>query len=70
MANQQPMSDLDYNLISTIYHVSQGAETAAKYLSDAKKANDKEVTQFVETVHKQYVELAQQGMELLKQRMK
>lgn len=65
----QAMDDKDYNLLSVVYHASQGAETIEKYLDDARQAGDTEVRQFLETVHDQYVQLAQQGRQLLKQRL-
>lgn len=68
MANQA-MDDKQYNLLSVLYHASQGAETIDKYLEDAQKAGDQEMTQFLQTVQQQYVQLAQQGKQLLKQRL-
>jgi hypothetical protein len=68
MANQ-PMKDTDYDLVSVVYHASQGAETVDRYLSDAKQAKDQDLTKYLETVRTQYVELAQKGKQLLKQRL-
>jgi len=65
----QAMDDKQYNLLSVLYHASQGAETIDKYLEDAQKAGDQEMTQFLQTVQQQYVQLAQQGKQLLKQRL-
>jgi hypothetical protein len=69
MANQQPMDNKDYDLVSVVYHASQGAETADKYLKDAQKSGDDDLKQYLEQVRTQYVELAQQGKKLLKQRL-
>jgi hypothetical protein len=68
MANQA-MHDKDYDLVSVVYHASQGAETVDKYLADAKQAGDNDLTQYLENVRQQYVQLAQQGKKLLKQRL-
>jgi hypothetical protein len=69
MANQQPMDNKDYDLVSVVYHASQGAETADRYLKDAQKSGDDDLKQYLEQVRTQYVELAQQGKKLLKQRL-
>jgi hypothetical protein len=66
---QQAMHDKDYDLVSVVYHASQGAETVEKYLSDAQQSGDQDLTKFLETVRAQYVQLAQQGKALLKQRL-
>jgi hypothetical protein len=68
MANQA-MDNKQYNLLSVLYHASQGAETVEQYLRDAQQSGDQEMTQFLQTVQQQYVQLAQQGTQLLKQRL-
>jgi hypothetical protein len=67
--NQQPMDNKDYDLVSVVYHASQGAETVDKYLKDAQKDGDEDLKQYLEQVRSQYVQLAQQGKKLLKQRL-
>jgi hypothetical protein len=67
--NQQPMDNKDYDLVSVVYHASQGAETVNKYLQDAQKSGDDDLRQYLEQVRSQYVQLAQQGKQLLKQRL-
>jgi hypothetical protein len=66
---ERAMTDKDYNLVSVVYHASQGAETIDRYLSDAEQDGDPEVARFLQDVQKQYVQLAQQGKQLLKQRL-
>lgn len=38
--------DIAYNLVSTIYHALQGAETEQQYISDAEQNGDQETIQF------------------------
>ena len=38
--------DIVYNLVSTIYHTLQGAETEAIYIADAEQEGDQELIQF------------------------
>lgn len=66
---ERAMTDKDYNLVSVVYHASQGAETIDRYLSDARQAGDQEVARYLQDVQRQYVQLAQQGKQLLKQRL-
>jgi hypothetical protein len=68
-SNQQPMDNKDYDLVSVVYHASHGAETVDKYLKDAQQSGDDDLRQYLEQVRSQYVQLAQQGKQLLKQRL-
>ena len=61
--------DVTYNLISVLYHSLQGAETVAQYLRDAEQSQDEEIRDFLQQVHQQYIELAQQGKALLAERL-
>ena len=65
----QAMDDKQYNLLSVLYHASQGADTIEQYLKDAQQAGDQELTKYLQNVQQQYVQLAQQGTQLLKQRL-
>jgi ferritin-like metal-binding protein YciE len=58
------IKDSYYDVISTMYHALQGAETAEQYMRDS--ADDKELQQFFKAAHQQYRELAQQGRDILK----
>jgi hypothetical protein len=40
------LKDKDYDLISVVYHASQGCETARQYAADAERENDKEAAAF------------------------
>jgi hypothetical protein len=61
--------DLTYNLISLIYHALQGAETCEKYLKDAYEVEDTELVQYFHDVQRQQQRIAEQGKELLGQRL-
>jgi hypothetical protein len=63
------LKDKDYDLISVIYHASQGCETTRQYASDAQRENDKEAAAFFNEALKLNAQLVQKGKELLKQRM-
>lgn len=69
MAKQGPLNDRDYDLISVVYHASQGAETCRQYASDAEEEGDQDTARFFEEVQNRYVELANRGKDLLKTRM-
>jgi hypothetical protein len=63
------LKDKDYDLISVIYHASQGCETTRQYASDAQRENDKEAAAFFNEALKLNAQLVQKGKELLKQRI-
>jgi hypothetical protein len=39
-------SDVPFDLVSTLYHALQGADTYEQYMTDAEKAGDRELAQF------------------------
>ena len=63
------LKDKDYDLISVIYHASQGSETVRQYAADAEKENDKEAAGFFNKALELNEQLVQKGKELLKQRL-
>lgn len=64
-----PVPDKDYDLISSLYHVSQGAETSQRYADDAQKEGDNDAAEYFREAQKQYVELGKKAKELLKSRI-
>ncbi|QBQ54077.1 hypothetical protein [Nitrosococcus wardiae] len=68
MANV-PFKDKDYDLVSTIYHASQGASICNQYATDADKEGDSEAAQFFKEVQEQNMRLVQKGKDLLKKRI-
>jgi hypothetical protein len=63
------LKNKDYDLISVIYHASQGSETARQYAADAERENDKEAVAFFNEALELNAQLVQKGKELLKQRL-
>jgi rubrerythrin len=72
MANVEHMTgtrDVNYNLISVLYHTLQGAETYLQYIADAERAGDQELMQFFRHAQEENRRLADQAKQLLRQRL-
>lgn len=57
--------DITYDLISTAYHLLQGAETAALYIADAEQEGNQELAQFFRETKEEYQRRADQAKQLL-----
>ncbi len=57
--------DCTYDLISTAYHLLQGAETVALYIADAKQEGDQELLQFFQETKDEYTRRADRAKQLL-----
>ena len=57
--------DITYDLISTAYHLLQGAETVALYVADAEQEGDEELIQFFRETKDEYTRRAERAKELL-----
>ena len=57
--------DITYNIVSTIYHTLQGAETLALYIADAEQQGDQELAQFFRDVKEENQRRAERGKQLL-----
>ena len=57
--------DITYDLISTAYHLLQGAETVEFYLEDAEQEGDQELIQFFRETKEEYERRADRAKELL-----
>lgn len=57
--------DIIYDLISTAYHLLQGAETAALYVADARQEGNEELVQFFQETKDEYTRRADRAKELL-----
>lgn len=66
---KEPLLNKDYDLISVIYHASQGSETCNQYCADAEKEGDKDAAQFFNEVREQNQRLVEKGKQLLKSRL-
>jgi len=57
--------DIVYNLVSTIYHTLQGAETEATYITDAQQEGDEELVQFFTDLKAENQKRADRAKQLL-----
>ena len=57
--------DIVYNLVSTIYHTLQGAETEAIYIADAEQEGDQELVQFFQEIKQENQRRADRAKRLL-----
>jgi hypothetical protein len=57
--------DVTYDLISTAYHLLQGAETVAIYIGDAEQEGNQELAQFFRETKEEYTRRADRAKELL-----
>ncbi|HWS99786.1 MAG TPA: hypothetical protein VN256_05875 [Pyrinomonadaceae bacterium] len=57
--------DITYDLISTAYHLLQGAETVALYVADAEQEGNQELVQFFRETKEEYQRRADRAKELL-----
>jgi hypothetical protein len=64
-----PMKNEHYDIVSTLYHALQGAETCATFIHDAEKAGDKEAAEFFHEVQDENRKVAMKAQELLARRM-
>lgn len=69
MPHHEVLKDKDYNLVSTLYHALQGAETSGIYRMDAKSAGDEELQKYFGDAQEQYKVLAERAKSLLTQRI-
>lgn len=64
-----PTSDRNYDVISVMYHLLQGAETLDRYCNDAESSNDRELAEFFREVQDTNSQLAQKAQSILKDRL-
>jgi rubrerythrin len=64
-AQQTTMSNLEYNLVSTIYHSLKAAQTYATFARDAEAAGDQEMVTFFQQMQRQSDSSAQLARQLL-----
>ncbi|HEV2911875.1 MAG TPA: hypothetical protein VGX92_01045 [Pyrinomonadaceae bacterium] len=57
--------DITYDLISTAYHLLQGAETVALYIADAEQEGNQELAQFFRETKDEYTRRAERAKQLL-----
>jgi hypothetical protein len=69
VSESEILKDKDYDLISVIYHASQGCETARQYAADAQRENDQEAAAFFNEALELNAQLVRRGKELLEKRL-
>ena len=57
--------DITYDLISTCYHLLQGAETVNLYIADAEQEGNQELVTFFRETKDEYTRRAEQAKQLL-----
>jgi len=62
-------SNVEYDLISVLYHDLQGSECLTRYEQDAREVGDNEAAQFFHDVREHNKQLLDKGRSLLTKRM-
>ena len=67
MSDQQgPIPNLEYDLVSIVYHASQAVPSADRYAEDARYSRLTELAAFFENVRNQNADRAREGLALLR----
>lgn len=61
--------DVTYNLVSTLYHALQAAETEDQYIQDAEQAGDQDLVQFFRDMKQENTRRADRTKQLLARRL-
>ena len=69
MTQHEVMKDKDYNLVSTLYHSLQGAETTGIFIQDAQREGDDELTEYFRHAQSLFKQLAEDAKVLLSKRI-
>ena len=62
-----PLQNLQYDLVSTLYHACKSSKAIDQYIRDASQAGNNEAAQFFQMVAQQDQQRAQRAQELLNQ---
>ena len=68
-SRSMPMSDEQYNLVSILYHLLEGAATYEQYTQDAKQAGDNDLANFFQEVKDNNCQMAEKAKQMLAQRL-
>jgi hypothetical protein len=63
------VSDLEYDLVTTLSNLMQGREVLAKYAQDAEKAGDREAVEIFQTIRTTNEDLAGRLRNVLRRTM-
>jgi rubrerythrin len=61
-------SNVNYNLVSTMYHALKGAQTYDTYVNDAEQSGDHDLAQFFREVQQEDQRRSERARQLLVQR--
>ena len=64
-----PVPNENYDVVSVLYHLLQGADTIEKYCQDADTASDQELTSFFREVQENSNQMARKAQDILKKRL-
>jgi hypothetical protein len=64
----QGAPDLEYDLISLVYHNLKGVEASGRYMSDAVEAGDAAIAEVFRQAQQSYLEHADQARQMLRER--
>jgi rubrerythrin len=67
MQANNPLQNLQYDLVSTLYHACKSNAAIGEYIRDANQAGNSEAAQFFQMVAQQDQQRAQRAQELLNQ---
>ncbi len=62
-----PLQNLQYDLVSTLYHACKSSKAIDQYIRDASQAGNNEAAQFFQMVAQQDQQRSQRAQELLNQ---
>lgn len=63
--SQTGVGNIQYDLVSVMYHALQGGQTYAQYITDAQQSGNQELVQFFQQVQQEDSQRAQQALQLL-----
>ena len=65
----RPVNDKNFDMVSTLYHASQGIQLSSQFSQDAKEKSDQDAQAFFGRVSEHYEEIADEARKLLKQKL-
>ena len=63
-----PMKDMNYDMISSLYHLAQGSEMSKQYSKNAEQEGDSDTSQLFNELQRNYSEFGGRIASLLKER--
>ncbi|HBM28267.1 hypothetical protein NH398_06825 [Halomonas sp. CnH100-B] len=63
----RPVNDKNFDMVSTLYHASQGVQLSQQFSQDAKEKSDQDAQAFFDRVAQHYEDIADEARKLLKQ---